>query len=447
MNLKIFLRLLLVLVVVLGLIAGVVVGGVALSYRILMHGDNNNQLTPDQGYISENITQKIEKQEVLNVLLLGVDKEGYRTDAIIVAQYNLETKEVNMLQIPRDTKIDTPRPDKKINSAYAYGKEEELFRAVRKLLGIDVDKYVLINIKSFRELVDEIGGVEINVPINMNYDDPYQNLHIHLNKGKQVLDGNKAEMFVRFRKNNDGTGYPNGDIGRMEAQKQFINAAISKVLSIKNIFKIPKLVSIVKSNIKTNFDAIEIAGYIDDALKMDKENINIYQLPGSDYYNGISYFVPDKEETQALIENYFTPTKENKSMSIENIGNNIEQQDIQIESEQPETEKQEDENSQSVESYTPSWKNRFIRIEVLNGSNTDGIATNVAEDLEAKGFKVVRIGSFSGVRYHKTKVIDRTKRGFSKEVSKAIGSMDTGEDLDSSSGVDVTVIVGNDYVN
>jgi LCP family protein required for cell wall assembly len=440
MNFKVFIRLILLILITFSLVAGVVAGGVALSYRIAGHDDGSGMefgagTSSDK---AKKITEKTEEgQTLLNVVLLGVDADGYRTDVIILAQYDLKTKRVNMLQIPRDTKIETTRSDKKINSAYAFGKEQALFEAIKNLLNVDVDKYVLVNLKGFRTLIDEIGGVKVNVPINMYYEDPYQGLYIKLNKGEQVLNGKQAEMFVRFRKNSDGTGYPDGDLGRMKAQQEFINAVIDKALSLKNIFKIPKLVAIVIKNVKTNFEVQEIGKYIGDALQLDKSKINMMMLPGdSGYIGGISYFLHDKEKTDELIKNYFTPSEEiNEGIEKEDLGNNNQQEGSKEEKEQ---------SVKKEAEYKPSWKNRFIKVEVLNGSNTDGAAAKVAEDLKQKGFNVVRTGNFGGVHYSKTKAVDRTTKGYAKEISKALGEIETDKDLDKDSKIDVTVIVGND---
>ena len=209
----------------------------------------------------------------VNALLLGVDKDGTRTDVIIFAQLDLIDGSVNMLQIPRDTYVDINRVDKKINSAYGYNKEEEVFRQVEHLLGVEVSKFILVNTKGFRDIIDAIGGVDFKVPINMNYDDPVQDFHIHLKKGQQLLDGTKAEMLVRFRQNNDGSGYAMGDIDRIAVQKEFINASVDKIFSMRSLFKIPKFISIAQDNISTNFSATQIAQYAPKVLKLDKAGI------------------------------------------------------------------------------------------------------------------------------------------------------------------------------
>ncbi|NLY43974.1 MAG: LCP family protein [Clostridiaceae bacterium] len=442
MNFKVFVRLVLLIAITFTLVAGVVAGGVALSYRI---AGNEEQMEPEFS-VGESSDDVVDEQEevtddkeykVINFLILGVDKDGYRTDTIILAQYNEKTKQVNMLQIPRDTKIETNRSDKKINSAYAFGKEQELFKAIKNLLGVEVDKYILLNYKGFRELIDEIGGVKIYVPINMDYDDPVQGLSIKLKKGEQVLDGAKAEQFVRFRQNNDGTGYPEGDLGRVKAQQQFINAVIEKVFSMRNIFKIPRLVSVIVQNVKTNFTIQEIWKYVDDALQLDRNKINMFILPGEGLYIGdISYFIHDKEETEKLINEYFL----NEEDDEEGMKND---QSVNTSEIIPEQEK----STSLVDTkkdYKGSWINRFIKVEVINGTENDEYFDETVKYLKDKGFKVVNTGKLEGVFYNKTKIIDRSSKGFSKEVSKALGNVETAKDIDKSSEVDVTVIIGED---
>ena len=186
-------------------------------------------------FLSKNKTVKSEALE--NFVVAGVDEQGMRTDLILFCQYNDITKSLNVLQIPRDTKVETKRYDKKINSAYGTEKKEAaLFDEIEDITGIKPDKYAIVSFKAFRELIDAIGGVEVNVPIRMYYHDPYQNLTIDLLPGKQLLDGKKAEMYMRFRQNDDGSGYKNGDIDRVAAQKEFYGLVADKLLSFINVF-------------------------------------------------------------------------------------------------------------------------------------------------------------------------------------------------------------------
>ncbi|MBR5586378.1 MAG: LCP family protein, partial [Clostridia bacterium] len=193
-----------------------------------------------------------------NVLLMGVDKDGYRTDTMMVATYNVETSQITVMQLPRDTYVkNNGRQDKKLNSAYFTG-VDQLKKEVNLAYGIKIHKYVEVNIDAFKKLIDAIGGVQMDVPINMIYDDPYQNLHIYLLKGPQVLDGEKAEQFVRFRKNNDGSGYPRGDLQRLEAQQAFITATVKQIVSGDGLKNINKLIKIALENVNTDMSFNEI---------------------------------------------------------------------------------------------------------------------------------------------------------------------------------------------
>lgn len=241
----------------------------------------------------------------VNVLLLGVDKDGTRTDVMIMGQLNLVNDSITMIQIPRDTYVpDNGRGDKKINSAYASGIDSTL-KEVEMVTGVKIDKYVKIDTSQFRNIIDEIGGIKYDVPIDMHYDDPAQDLHIHIDKGYQTLDGAKAEQFVRFRQNNDGSGYPRGDVERLDAQKGFIKETMSQ-LFFKNTLKIPALVSTFSKMIETNFSNGELVSYMPSVFDIKQENISIITLAGeAKYIRGGSYYVPDKLKNDELIDLYF----------------------------------------------------------------------------------------------------------------------------------------------
>lgn len=208
--------------------------------------DDNKSGNNNTGILIDN--EKVE-EECFTCLFMGVN--GHLTDFIMLGQYNPNTREIALLSIPRDTHVSNS-VDGKINSLYAGKYPEKVMKKVEEITEIEVQHYIVFDTKILRKIVDEIGGVTVNVPINMNYDDPDQNLYIHLNKGTQTLTGKQAEQFVRFRKNNDGTGYPNGDVGRIATQQQFIKAMAAEVLSAKNISKIGSLVKIVLDGTKTD---------------------------------------------------------------------------------------------------------------------------------------------------------------------------------------------------
>ena len=171
-----------------------------------------------------------------NFLLIGKDRGGGNTDVIMVLSFDTKNDKIAILQIPRDTYLNVPYSFKKANSVYAAGSRaasaqgknkdeqkkagvEALENAILTNLGVVIDRYVFVDITGFRGIVDAVGGVDIFIQKDMNYEDPYQNLYIHLKAGQNHLDGAKAEQFVRFR-----SGYANADIGRMDAQKIFMSA-------------------------------------------------------------------------------------------------------------------------------------------------------------------------------------------------------------------------------
>lgn len=247
--------------------------------------------------------------EKTNILFMGVDKDGYRSDFMMVANYDTNTKQVNAMQIPRDTYVPgNGRNDKKINSAYFSGFEQTQYE-VNLALGIEVQKYVTVDTAGFRKLVDAIGGIDFEVPFDMNYEDPTQDLYIHLKKGMQHLDGDKAEQFVRWRKNADGSVGPYGgsDLGRMDAQKDFLMAVAAKAMQLKNVMKIPEFLDILEENVDTNLTLGEMMAYATEFMdNLSLENIHFHVLPGeSQYFNHLWYFMPDTDEAKPLIDQYF----------------------------------------------------------------------------------------------------------------------------------------------
>ena len=255
--------------------------------------------------------QEVENLETKNVLLLGVSKDldSTLTDTIIVCSYNPKTQTAYMLSIPRDTFVgknqNTAKGTDKINSLYSKS-PEKLLEKVSDITGIDVEYYAVVDNNALIEIVDIIGGVNFNVPIDMDYDDPTQDLHIHLSQGMQKIDGKKAEQLLRFRHNNDGTSYPveygDNDYGRMRTQREFISETLKQTLVIKNIFKSKEILDTVFNNIETNMEIKELLPYIPDAVEFDINSIISNQLPGeSKKLNNLWFFVYDKKETKKLV--------------------------------------------------------------------------------------------------------------------------------------------------
>ena len=253
----------------------------------------------------------MEKAEPINILVIGVseDIDTELADTIMICSYNPENQKASIVSIPRDTFVGTNKNNAKgsdkINSKYRKG-IEVIEEEVEALININIDKYVVVKTSMLVDIVDSIGGVDFEVPINMKYDDPTQNLHINLSKGMQKIDGDKAEQLLRFRHNNDGTSYPseygNNDLGRMRTQREFIKAVIKQTVDVKNVFKANDLIDAVLKNIDTDLEKNEITSYLPYLLEMNIENIKMEQVPGeAAKYNGVWLYLHDEKQTQELI--------------------------------------------------------------------------------------------------------------------------------------------------
>ncbi len=266
----------------------------------MMNGQGEN-------YSIEGITEPVPADGKINILLLGVDNDGLRTDTIILASYDLNNKKVNMLSIPRDTRMYVGGSFQKINSAHATKKNgkivgaEGTIEAVSRLTGMPIHYYVEFTFDAFRNTIDALGGVEFDVPQRMRYTDPVQDLYINLQAGLQTLDGDKAEQLVRFRQ------YPRGDIQRVETQQAFIKALAEQKLNVGIIDDIPELFGVLAKDIKTNFTLSSVVKYIPNLKELSAENIKMYQLPGN--FSGeeyiASYWIVDMAELKELVAETF----------------------------------------------------------------------------------------------------------------------------------------------
>ncbi len=238
----------------------------------------------------------------INVLVVGL--EHVRTDTIMVASYDRKNKIANIISIPRDTLYERPGYKSnglKINAVYQDENIDGLIDAVHKILNIRIDKYVTVDYKAVIEGIDVLGGVEIDVPFHMKYTDPSDNppLIIDIPKGRRLLDGKTSLKFLRFRKGDLGyANYPNGDIGRIEAQQIFVKEAVKKLLSLK----LPNFINSVYPYVKTNFSTTQLLAFASELIGFSAENLNTDVLPGTGKYIGdVSFYVPKNEEIVKLI--------------------------------------------------------------------------------------------------------------------------------------------------
>jgi len=275
--------------------------------------------------------------------------------------------------------------------------------------------------------VDAVGRIPMEIPFDMKYDDFEQGLHIDLKKGYQILNGDKAEQFIRFRKNNDGSGYLLGDVQRIDAQKEFIKSAVKTVLKPSIITKLPELISLGFELIKTDINIADVFEYLDDVKKFNPDNLRIETLPGEgQYIDNISYFVHDAKATAELVEELFN----NIDVVTEEVNDDVTNGSV---------------SSVEVSSNDKKVSKAEISVEVLNGTSRNGLANSVAEKLKEEGYNVTKIGNYKTTVSIKTSIINRTSANYAKEVKSFLGKGTVKNELLDDAKVDVTVILGSDY--
>ncbi len=266
-----------------------------------------------------------------NFVIFGVDDDRTRTDFMMAGTFESENNVISLISMPRDTYVNMPKERRdilkkegrwtpaegvmKLTEVNAYaGKDLGLQFAVKQIediLGIKIEYYALINTESFRYLVDEIGGVEFDVPQRMYYNDPEQKLYIDLQPGLQILNGADAEGLVRYRKSDANNpiskGYARGDLGRVAVQQDFMKALISQLVAKdKIVSNAPAMLNTFLKYVDTNFSLADGLKYVRFMSKISSDKIMTYTLPGKDdYIGGVSYFLHDSVETAKLAEKVF----------------------------------------------------------------------------------------------------------------------------------------------
>ena len=243
----------------------------------------------------------------LNVLLLGNDARSgesmARSDTIILASVDPKSKQMSLLSIPRDTRVNIPRHGwDKINSASVYGGTDMSMKVVSDLLGIPVKYYVQVNFNGFKDIVDALGGVTLDVEQDMNHDDPDDGgiYSINLKKGIQRLDGDKALQYVRYR------DYAMGDIDRTAHQQKFLVALAKEMLQPSTIFKLPTLVPEINKYVKTNLSLGDMMTLASAGRKLENGSIVAQTLPGRPInIDGGSYWGVDPDEAKQMVANLF----------------------------------------------------------------------------------------------------------------------------------------------
>ena len=427
---KLWKRILLFIILIL------LIAGSCFAYKVYKNGWGLSGMLATMVGHDENTKKNLGE---FRVLLLGIstDQEGVElTDTIIVASYNPNTQKATLLSIPRDTYTgkNTKKATayEKINALYSRKKDAKTtLDAINQITGLDIQYYVIVKTEALIKLVDAIDGVTFNVPINMDYDDKSQNLHIHLKAGEQKLNGDKAEQLVRFRHNNNGTSYPeeygDNDLGRMRTQREFIMQVMKQTLKPENIFKIGQILDVAKENVITNIDFNVLKDYIPYAVEFNTDNLLTETLPGTapdwSTTNNVSIFIVDKEETLKLIQELFYDRDIDTNNSEDNTTT----------------------SKDTVSKSTTNSSKSSIKVEVLNGSGNSKLLQNAVDDLKGAGYNVSRTGSTNTTSV--TTIIN--KKGVSdsllNNIKQVIGKGNISSSETTSNKVDVTIILGKDY--
>ncbi|GAB6179357.1 LCP family protein [Desulfotomaculum defluvii] len=241
----------------------------------------------------------------MNFLLMGIDaREGEtntRTDSLILVSVDKEKNRIAMISLPRDTRVEIPgHGHDKINSANVYGGPELVMETVSNLTGVKIDHYLTTNVRGFRDIVDALGGVTIDVEKRMYHYDPYDEpdlQKIDLQPGLQELDGDKALQYVRFR--SDALG----DVSRTERQQKFLKALAQEMMQPSTITKLPKLVPTINKYLDTNLGITQMVTLAKAAKNLSNVDIVTQTMPGKFLdMNGVSYWSVDPEQAKMVAE-------------------------------------------------------------------------------------------------------------------------------------------------
>lgn len=269
---------------------------------------NTVELSPEEVALQSHLERK---PDFYTILVSGVDDHNGGSDTNILVAVDVANSSIYGVSIPRDTKAIINGEAHKINYAYNAGGTALMAETISDQLGIPVDYSVQVDLQGFVALVDAIGGVTFDVPVDMHYEDPYQDLYIHIDKGVQTLNGENAMKVVRFR-----SGYASQDLGRMQTQQAFLKAAAKQTLTPSNLNKIDDFVKIFQSYVETDLTLGNLAWLGKEAIAMGSDAVSFSTLP-NEWKSPYIYL--NQEETLALINQHLNPYVEDRVAEDLNI--------------------------------------------------------------------------------------------------------------------------------
>lgn len=403
-----------------------ILGGAAGGFGIYVLGKFSNTSFKDTlvhlpGTISawKDPRQEFPGQDRINVLCLGLDRnifkiktrdpelkklngqpytKGARSDVMMVASLDLQNQTVNILSIPRDTRVQLPgkRSYSKINQAHADGGIPYTIETVEQFLGIHIDHYVVIKQEAIEKVVDELGGLQVKVDKDMDYDDNWGNLHVHLKEGAHRLSGLDVAGYMRFRHDAEG------DFGRIRRQQQVIQLLSGEAKNPAILFKAPGVIDAIRSFVQTDLSPNQQLALTNLFHRIEPSNVVTAQLPVADMetIDNVSYVIPDDAKKEFVVD--------------------------------------------WIVNRNPDAMNRMIRVELKNASGDPELYQRIYKILRHSGFEVWRAGRASGEPLAASRIVQRTSlKGSARRVLEVLGLPGNVEKLEAS-GPDVTLYVGKD---
>jgi polyisoprenyl-teichoic acid--peptidoglycan teichoic acid transferase len=389
----------------------ILLGGFAYIYYITPP-DSHGTIVDSIRFMVEPGKTAFQGKDRMIILCLGVDNnytekdilytKGARTDTIFLLSIDSKAEAVNMLSIPRDTMVKISEKDgrDKINAAYAYGGVELAKKCIGDWLGVEIDHYAILKVKSTVNMVNALGGIEIDVLKDMDYDDNWGHLHVHLKKGPQLLNGEQAVGYARFRHDEES------DWGRIRRQQQVLNALIKELKKPSNLVRMEKIVKIIHEGVETDLTTAQMLDLARLYKDFDKGAMKTGVIKGDDSVtaSGMSCIEPYEDEKVAMV----------KRLLLRDT------------------------------SLPPSE----VKVGVLNGSGTEGQAIELADILSKRGYKVIRVANADRKDYASTQIIDNLNDPkLINSFEEFIGPMEyvNNQDGTKENGEDITIIIGDNW--
>lgn len=388
-------------------VALVLVGsGAAFGYAKYLEG----KMHP-KGLMAKEIDKVISDpipKEPVNFLVMGADAvEGDRgrSDSLILVHADFQNNKATMISIPRDFRVDIPGNGKdKINHSFNFGGPALTIKTVEQFTGLSINHYVVVNYEGFINIVNSLGGIDVNVKEDMVDDE----LGDPLDKGLQHLNGGQALFYVRFRNT------AMGDFTRIADQQNFARSLINEGTRLKNTYKIPAMIQMLSNYIETDMTISEMLGYANAVRGLKQENLTTVMLPGvPDMIGGVSYVIPTQDKIDLILD----AVKKNQPI-----------------------------DPLLLEDVDPG----DVNVKVLNGSGTEGMGGEVSDILANKGYSIVLVGNADKADYAKS-IIYYAKANYAKalkvksDLKGDIPDIQLTESSTLDPSVHVIVIVGKDF--